>query len=32
MNQPSEIIVNLDLIDNEINKVFVGGSARILSE
>lgn len=32
MNQPSEIIVNLDIVDNEIHRVFVGGSARILPE
>ena len=32
MNQPSEIIVNLDIVDNRINKVFVGGNARILPE
>ena len=30
MNQPSEIIVNLDLINREIEKVWVGGRANII--
>lgn len=32
MNQPSEIIVNLDIENNQINKVWVGGNALIIND
>ncbi|HPE00136.1 MAG TPA: PhzF family phenazine biosynthesis protein [Bacillota bacterium] len=32
MNQPSEIVVKLEIKEKEIHKVHVGGSARIISE